>query len=171
MSSWRLCLCSPALLPLLRCPRAPRAQVCGSPLARSLHVCLGIMRSTMLWRHLLTFCGRRRSSSGGSSSRFFSALSLGFAHDFYVSPDFVESRCDLGSASCNTLIHDFSGLVEAFVEVKLGYLCSKSALDILDSQATSARMSGLDNVEEVKIGEPLPEFVVLSLLPRVSECG
>jgi hypothetical protein len=138
-------------------------------LARGLHIYLCLLSSTMLWRRLLAFSvGRRRGGCGGGSG-LFSALALGLAHDFYVGPDFVESRCDLRSSGCDAPIDHFSCLVEAFVEVELGHLGGEPALYVFDCKTAGAGMSRLDDVEEVKVSEALPKFVVLGLLPCVPE--
>ena len=105
----------PTLLPLLCRPRTPRAQVRRSPLARSLHISLGLLRLCLLLL-LLLLLGRTTLALRSSPS-LFATLALSFTHNFNISPDFVESRGDLRAAGGDAFVDDLSRLVEALVQV------------------------------------------------------
>ena len=101
-----------------------------------------------------------------SGSLFFVSFALRLAHDFDVGPEVGEGAADFLLAGGEVLVEGFLARAEAFVEVEFGYLLGEAALDVFDRETAGAGVAGLDDVEEVRVGEALEDAEVFRVLPR-----
>lgn len=79
------------------------------------------------------------------------ALLLGFAHDFDVGPKVIEGRGDLLLACGEVLAQDFFADAEALVQVQFRDLLGEASLDVIHSEAASAGVLRLDDVEKMGV--------------------